>query len=123
MEVQMGARLLFALGLLSFSTAAQAMTADTFYNKAVHLKKQGMAAIFSSDVTVLKKEMQAAVKSVKAENAAAAAKGVPLYCAPPKVAINSDEVITEFGNIPAQRRKNMSVRAAWREIAIRKYPC
>jgi hypothetical protein len=123
MEGYMRAKLLLALGLLSLPIAAHAMTAETFYKKASYLKKQGIAAMFSSDVTLLTNEMKAAVKSVKAENAAATAKGKPLYCAPEKVDIEADEVIKEFGAIPQQRRKKMSVRAAWREIAIRKYPC
>jgi hypothetical protein len=119
----MRVKLSLALGLLCLPMAAFAMTADTFYNKAVALKKQGVAAMFSSDVTLLKNEMKAAVKSVKAENVAAKANGKPLYCAPEKVDIEAGEVIKEFGAIPASRRKKMSVRAAWREIAIRKYPC
>jgi hypothetical protein len=123
MEPLMRIKLLLLLGLVSLSAAAHAMNANVFYIKAVALQKKGIAAMFSSDMTVLRTEMESAVKTVKAENAAATAKGKPLYCPPPKVDIEPNEVIKEFGNIPANRRKKMSVRAAWREIAIRKYPC
>ncbi len=119
----MRVKLILAFSLITLATAANAMTADTFYKKASYLKQQGITAMFSSDYRLLKSEMQVAVKSVKAENATATANGKPLYCPPPKVEINPDEVITAFGAIPANRRKKMSVRAAWREIAIRKYPC
>jgi hypothetical protein len=114
---------ILVIGLLFVATAANAMTAQTFYTKATALKRQGYSAMFSSDLKLLTNEMKAAVKSVKAENAVAKANGKPLYCAPDNVQINSDEVIAAFGAIPASRRKNMSVRAAWREISIRKYPC
>lgn len=114
---------LVGLCALFVATAANAMTAETFYVKASALKRQGISAMLSSDFSVLKSEMEKAVKSVKAENAAAKAKGKPLYCAPEKVAIKSDEVIAEFGKIPRDRRKRLTVRGAWREIAMRKYPC
>jgi hypothetical protein len=116
-------KVMIGIGAVFIASAANAMTAETFYVKASALQRQGISAMFSSDFSVLKSEMEKAVKSVKAENAAAKAKGRPLYCAPEKVAIKSDEVITEFGKIPKERRKKLTVRGAWREIAIRKYPC
>ncbi len=119
----MRVKLILALGLITLATAANAMTADTFYKKAAYLKRQGFTAMFSSDARLLKTEIQAAVKSVKAENATATANGRPLYCPPAKVDIDPNEVINAFGAIPEKRRKKMTVRAAWREIAIRKYPC
>ena len=119
----MRTKLIPTLSLIMLATAANAMTANTFYYKATALKKQGFTAMFSSDYQLLKSEMQVAVKSVKAENTTAAASGKPLYCAPAKLEIDSNEVISAFGAIPEKRRKKMTVRAAWREIAIRKYPC
>jgi hypothetical protein len=116
-------KVIFAIGLFCVAAAANAMTAQTFYTKALALKRQGNLAILSSDYRLLKSEIQVAAKSVKAENATAAANGKPLYCAPANVKIDPDQVIAAFGAIPASRRKTMTVRAAWREIAIRKYPC
>jgi hypothetical protein len=119
----MRAKLLLAFVLLSTAISANAMSAQTFYAKALVLQRQGYTAIFSSDYHALKAEIEVAAKSVKAENDAAKAKGKALYCPPAKVKIDADKVIREFGAIPVSRRKQITVRAAWREIAIRKYPC
>jgi hypothetical protein len=37
--------------------------------------------------------------------------------------MNAEQALTEFGKIPQQRRKAMTVRQAWRDILIRKFPC
>jgi hypothetical protein len=106
------------------ATALQAMTSETFYQKSVALQKKGMAAMFSSDVKVITTEFQAAAKAVKAENEAAKAAGKPIYCPPAKPQkMSAEQLIAEFGKIPQSRRQQLSVRQAWREIAIRKYPC
>jgi hypothetical protein len=100
-----------------------AMDAETFYAKGVALKKQGMGALFSSDLSVLQKEMKAAGVSVKAENAKAKAAGKPLYCPPAQTKMDAEQALGEFGKIPQERRKALTVRQAWREILIRKFPC
>ncbi len=106
------------------ASAANAMDADTFYIKGLALQKKGMAAMFSSDLKVVMAEFKTASTSVKAENDAAKAKGAPLYCAPAKPQkMSPDQLLAEFGRIPATRRKSQTVKSAWREIVIRKYPC
>jgi hypothetical protein len=112
-----------AIILLSCPVAARAMDADTFYLKAAALKKKGMAAMMSSDLKPVMAEMQAAGKSVKAENAAAKAAGKPLYCPPAKPGMSQEQVLAEFARIAPARRKAMSTRQAWRDILIRRYPC
>jgi hypothetical protein len=106
------------------TSAAYAMDADTFYAKGLALQKKGMAAMFSSDLKVVMSEFKAAAGAVKAENDAAKAKGAPIYCAPPKPQkMSPDQLLAEFGSIPQTRRKAVTVRSAWREIVMRKYPC
>lgn len=106
------------------ATASFAMDAETFYNKGLSLQKKGMAAMFSSDLKVVMSEFKGAATSVKAENDAAKAKGNPIYCAPAKPQkMTADQLLGEFGKIPAARRKSQTVKAAWREIVVRKYPC
>lgn len=115
--------LLIALSVLLTSGMAAAMDAHSFYVRGVALKKMGPTAVLTSDFSTLKAEAEAADKSVRAENARAAAKGKPLFCAPAKVQMSADQLLAEFRKIPETRRRAISVRQAWREIAIRKYPC
>lgn len=111
-----------ALALISAGPAF-AMDAETFYAKGVALKKKGVGALFSADIKLLQKEMQTASASVKAENGKAKASGKPLYCPPPQSKMNAEQALAEFGKIPQDRRKAMTVRQAWRDILIRKFPC
>ena len=116
--------LLIASGaLLLCSTAAQAMDAESFYVKALALKKKGMKAMFSSDLKPMINVFQNAADSVKAENEKARASGKALFCAPKKYRLTADQFLTEFGNIPQERRRTQTVREAWREIVIRRFPC
>ncbi len=120
----MNYRLLIAGGVLSFcAVPAQAMDAETFYVKAVALKKKGMGMMFSKDLRPMARHFEAAADSVKAENEKAKAAGAPLYCAPKKYRLTADQFIAEFGQIPQERRRKQTVRDAWREIVIRRFPC
>jgi hypothetical protein len=118
-------KVMFAMVLICLSaSAAQAMDAESFYAKALTLKKQGMSAMFSKDLKPVMSEFQNAAKSVKAENDKAKVAGNPIYCAPAKPQkMTTDQFLAEFGKIPQSRRQQMTVRQAWREIVIRKYPC
>ena len=115
--------LLAGSALLLWPAMAHAMDADTFYVKAMALKKKGMAAAFSKDMKPMMTLFKSAADSVKAENLKARAEGAPLFCPPTKYRLTPDQFITEFGNIPQQRRRTQTVRAAWREIVIRRFPC
>jgi hypothetical protein len=117
-------RLLFAGGALSLcAVSAQAMDAETFYLKAVALKKKGMGAMFSKDLKPMVRVFENAADSVKAENESARATGSPLFCAPKKYRLTADQFIAEFSRIPQERRRAQTVREAWREIVIRRFPC
>ncbi len=105
------------------STMACAMDAESFYIKGLALQKKGMAAMFSSDLKPVVSEFETAAKSVKAENDGAKAAGNPIYCAPKKTKMSPDQLLAEFGKIPMSHRKAITVKAAWREIVVRKYPC
>lgn len=115
--------LLLASGALLCAVPANAMDAETFFVKAVALKKKGMGAVFANDLKPMMRIFEDAAKSVKAENEAARATGLPLFCAPKKYRLTADQFIGEFGRIPKERRQNQTVRDAWREIVIRRFPC
>lgn len=117
-------KLLFACGaLLLCSTAASAMDAESFYVKAVALKKRGMSAMFAKDLRPMMRLFETAADSVKAENLKAKAEGAPLFCPPQKYRLTADQFISEFARIPQSRRRTQTVRDAWREIVIRRFPC
>ncbi len=115
--------LLIATPLLLLSGMAAAMDAHSFYVRGSALKRQGVTAVLTNEYQRLKVEAESADKTVRAENARATARGAPLFCAPAKVEMNADQLLAEFRRIPEKRRRAISVRQAWREIAIRKYPC
>lgn len=117
-------KLLLASGALALcATSAQAMDAETFYVKAVALKKRGMGAMLSKDLRPMMTVFKAAADSVKAENERARASGDALFCAPVKYRLTAEQFLAEFGNIPQTRRRTQTVREAWREIVIRRFPC
>jgi hypothetical protein len=117
-------KLLFASSaLLLCAVSAQAMDADTFYVKAVALQQAGMKAMFSKDLKPMVRIFKTAADSVKAENEAARTAGNPLFCAPKKYRLTADQFLSEFGRIPQERRRAQTVREAWREIVIRRFPC
>jgi hypothetical protein len=99
------------------------MDAETFYVKAVALKKKGMAMMFSKYLRPMAKHFDTAADSVKAENERATAEGAPLFCAPKKYRLTAEQFISEFARIPQERRRKQTVRDAWREIVIRRFPC
>ena len=115
--------LLIASGALFFAIPVNAMDAETFFIKAIALKKKGMGAVFAKDLKPMIRIFEAAADAVKAENEAARAVGAPLFCAPKKYRLTADQFIGEFGRIPKERRQIQSVRDAWREIVIRRFPC
>lgn len=116
---------MICLGLLTavISGPAWAMDAETFYVKASALNKKGPAALLSADLQPVMAEMKAAGTAVRAENEKAKAAGNPLYCVPKNTKMGSDEALRAFGSIPAQRRRTLTVRQAWREALIKRFPC
>jgi hypothetical protein len=120
----MSYKMLMAGGALCLcAVPAQAMDAETFYVKAVALKKKGMAAMFSKDLKPMARLFETAADSVKAENERARSNGAPLFCAPKKYRLTADQFLSEFSKIPQERRRSQTVREAWREIVIRRFPC
>ncbi|MGB5078563.1 MAG: hypothetical protein WBO17_13870 [Sphingorhabdus sp.] len=117
-------KLVFASGvLLLCAPSVQAMDAETFYMKAVALKKKGMKAVFSKDLKPMINHFESAANAVKAENEKARAVGSPLFCAPKKYRLTADQFLSEFDRIPQERRRTQTVQQAWREIVIRRFPC
>lgn len=120
-------KLVLALGLLAAphtAAHAQAMPVSEFLAKADALQKKGAMALFSSDLGLLKKQIQSSGKALRAEQVAAEKAGrKPATCLPAKpAAISSDEVLTHFRAIPPAQR-GMSVKAAFASLMRKKFPC
>jgi hypothetical protein len=102
---------------------AQTMPVSQFLAKAEALQKKGAMALFSSDIGLLKKELQNSGKQLKVERDAAKKAGrQPDTCPPEKASVNSNEVLAHFNSIPPQQR-NMPVKAALAGLMRKKYPC
>jgi hypothetical protein len=103
---------------------AQNMPVSTFLEKADALKAKGMMAMLSSDIGLLKAEVQAAALSYRKERKAAEAAGrKPEVCPPEKGSLNTDELTASFRAIPAEARPRTTVKQAWIGYMKRKYPC
>ena len=118
----------FAIALLLIAVPAtalqaQTMPVSTFLTKADALKKKGPLALFSSDIGLLKKEIQNSAKTLRAEQIAAKKTGRKLpYCLPEKASFNSTELLDHFRSIPAAQR-NIPVQAGFAGLVRKKYPC
>lgn len=105
-------------------TAVQAMNVAVFLQKAEALQKKGMAAMFSSDLGLLKGEIRTASAQLKAEREAAKRAGRPsAYCPPAKASLNSNELMVHFRAIPPAQRARTEVKDGLRSLLARKYPC
>ncbi len=102
---------------------AQAMPVSQFLAKAEALQKKGAMALFSSDIGLLKREIQNSGKQLRSEQLAAQKAGrKPAACMPAKASMNSSELLAHFRSIPPQQR-GMPVKAALAGLMQKKYPC
>ncbi len=102
---------------------AQSMPVAQFLAKAEALQKKGAMALFSGDISLLKREIQNSGKQLRAEQIAAQKAGrKPATCMPAKASMNSNELLAHFRSIPAEQR-NMPVKAGLAGLMRKKYPC
>ncbi|MFM2100598.1 MAG: hypothetical protein RLZZ366_2137 [Pseudomonadota bacterium] len=122
MKLRHAAVALIALSVCSVAHAE--MSVSTFLAKADALKAKGMMAMLSSDVGLLKTEMQTAVQSFKADDALAKQAGKPsVACVPAKTKLDSEEIIGFFRTIPAPQAPRISVKTGLSAMLAKRYPC
>ena len=105
--------------------AAQAMTVETFLAKAKALKAQGMMAVTSPDLSLVRSEVKDAATAYRADLETDKAAGKPPRACPPPVGqtkIDGKVMMTEFEAIPPARRK-VSVKTAFYAMMDRRFPC
>lgn len=105
--------------------SAQNMPLSQFLSRATALEKKGAMALFSGDMALLKKEMAASAKTLRAERLAAQAAGrKPAFCPPEKQSgLSVEEILGHFRSIPEGQRARMSTKDGFRNLLARKYPC
>ena len=119
-------KLVLACALLALPVAASSMTVAEFLARAEALKAKGMMAMMSSDLPVIRGEMQAATSTYRADVDAARAKGrTDLGCPPPKgqAKISSDTIMADLAAIPKAAQAKMTVKAGLYAAMAKRYPC
>jgi hypothetical protein len=112
-----------AAGVVSLlPVTAQAMTVAEFLGKADALQARGFAAMFSSDIGLLKAEIKSASTAYRADVNAGRP---PRSCPPPigTVKTSSDELLAAFRTVPVAERARLSVRAAFANYMAKRFPC
>lgn len=111
-----------AAALFAGAASARDMSVQTFLTTAAGIP-QNPTALLRSDTRRLMGEFQGAVRTVRAEQAAArTANRRPATCMPDKVPFSPNAILGRFNAIPAARR-NISVTQAVREWMAERYPC
>ena len=117
---------LATIGSLAAPVAAATgdMTVATFLGKYEALKKKGLFALGSSDVGVLKAEVQAAGEAYTARLKADRAAGRPPHsCAPSGGRLSQNEFISGVQKYPAASRGQVTLKMAVADLIRKKYPC
>lgn len=105
--------------------AAQAMTVAEFLAKTNALKAKGFLAIGSSDIALLKNEVDTVSAAYRADLERQKRAGRPPHSCPPprgQTSMKSSEFIAELERIPVAQR-GMSMKAAFYAMMKRRYPC
>ncbi|MGB7374354.1 hypothetical protein [Pontixanthobacter sp.] len=124
--MRIGSALLAPAILLASPLAAKAgdMNLAVFIPKAERLIEKGALALFSSDMKVLKGEVEGASADYRARITRDKAAGrTPHSCPPAKGSMNSEELMAHFTSYPQSRRANVTVRTAFFALMKQKYPC
>ena len=99
------------------------MTVATLLGNADALKAKGAAALFSSDIKVLRAEGEAAGGAYKARLTQEKAAGRPSSCPPKGARVNSDQLLAFLRTYPEAVRPRVSMKQAMADYFIRTYPC
>lgn len=99
------------------------MSVATFLGKAEALKKKGVMAMMSSDLSVLKKEGAAAGASYRDRLKRERAAGKPSSCPPTGARINSDQLLAHLKSYPVNSRPSVSMNTAMADYFIKAFPC
>jgi hypothetical protein len=95
------------------------MKISTFLTKA-----DGVLALASSDIGLLKAEGKAAGDAYRARIKSDKAKNLPPHsCPPAKASINSDDLLAHFRSYNMIQRQQVSVRTGFVDMMLKRFPC
>lgn len=117
---------LAAISVSLLIAATGSMPIATFLKKADALKAQGILALGSSDIELLKGEVEGAARLYRADISKAKAAGkMPHSCPPPKGQSNIDanDLLAHFRSYPASKRSKISVKTAFYALMKKRFPC
>lgn len=99
------------------------MTVGEFLQRVDALQKKGIAALFSSDIALLKQEVTASAIQLRENQETARRAGrKPATCMPEKPSVNSNELLAYFRAVPPAQR-DITVTAGFAGLIRNKYPC
>ncbi|WP_235525142.1 MULTISPECIES: hypothetical protein [unclassified Sphingomonas] len=102
---------------------ADAMTVSEFLAKTRALKAEGMLAMFSSDATLLKREIGGIAAEYRAKRLADKAGGRPPHSCPPDHAkMSGDTLLAALEQIP-RAQQDVSLKDGFAATMHRLYPC
>ena len=120
----LGITMLGAAALASPALAAPGdMNVATFLAKADALRANGAMALFSQDMSLLKKEGMAAGAAYKARLGQERAAGRPSSCPPSGARPSSDQLLMFLRSYPENQRTRTTMSTAIADYYIRNYPC
>lgn len=126
--MRIGLALVLASALVAapLSAAPGDMDVATFLVKAEKLEKKGVTALFSSDLKVLKREVEASAEAYRAQIKSDRAAGRTAHSCPPAkgaAKLGSDELLAHFRSYPAAKRSSMTVRSGFFDMMAKRFPC
>ena len=114
---------MFAVLALVAAPGSAAMTVGTFVAKASALRANPLAALTSSDFSLLRTEAQAATAQLKAEREARKAAGKPpIACVPAGQSIGITEMIDGLAALPA-RDQRLPLKDGYARVIAKRFPC
>ncbi|WP_144039859.1 hypothetical protein [Novosphingobium sp. TH158] len=99
------------------------MSVAAFLAKVDALKAKGIAAMFSSDIKMLKNEAMAAGLAYKARLERERAAGKPSSCPPKPTKVTQDMWLNHLNSYPAGQRGQINLHRAMADLAVRTWPC
>ena len=125
--MRIGLTLVFASALVAAPLAAAPgdMDVATVLAKADKLEKKGPLALLSSDLKLLKREVEGAAERYRARIKADKATGRAPHSCPPqgKQSMGSDELLAHLRSYPAGKRGSTTISAAFADLMKKRYPC
>ena len=103
---------------------AQGPSVASFLARANPIRDQGVLGMLSPDVPQLRAEAKEAVRRMKADNAARARAGKPIYCKPADEPDPSvEEVVDALNELPVRQQRQLALKDGIARVMARFYPC